>query len=468
MKRLLSIAGGVLGLLALGALAVILAFTFGGLRADVKPASQAFQSPIETPTQPPYLPPATPTPPAPPATPTVAPTPIPRCTFAARSAPAEPATPLETYHFSDPQVVLTHTGAVGIASWLPDSQHLFITQDIPNTNRNSIDIFNVRTGELITYAERVGNGGKPIWLPALRAMAYVTLVEEEHHEQRISYRPELWVSYGNSQQVERLALDALGLSLVAEPDGKHLWYFSRSDLNRPQQLNVETRTIQPAPLDLTSLRYLKPGLKWAMRDRSPTFRMVWQPDGSQIALYSQFWTFLLDTQTNQVCEFDLGEYISEAMDIPPWALETQWSPNGRYLAFITTGTLSAPFRRTELTILDMETGERRTLSPGLDIAPGRHYVTDMAWAPDSRYLAVLGTVRITETGSEKEGIFIVDVDQGESHQILSNYDFGGGLWGSQLAWDPSGSQLAVNCPTPEEGRLCIILVRPKGAQEEQP
>lgn len=95
-------------------------------------------------------------------------------------------------------------------------------------------------------------------------------------------------------------------------------------------------------------------------------------------------------------------------------------------------------------------------------------MTDMAWAPDSRYLAVLGTVRITETGSEKEGIFIVDVDQGEFHQILSNYDFGGGLWGSQLAWDPSGSQLAVNCPTPEEGRLCIILVRPKGAQEEQP
>ncbi len=61
MKRLLSIAGGLLGLLVLGALAVALALTFGGLRRDVKPASQAFQSPIETPTQPPYPPPELPT-----------------------------------------------------------------------------------------------------------------------------------------------------------------------------------------------------------------------------------------------------------------------------------------------------------------------------------------------------------------------------------------------------------------------
>ena len=109
MKRLLSIAGGLLGLLALGALVVALALTFGGLQKRAKQTSQVFQSPIKTPTQPPYPPPATPTPASPPATPTVAPTPIPRCTFAARPAPAEPATPLEAYQFSEPRVVLTHT-----------------------------------------------------------------------------------------------------------------------------------------------------------------------------------------------------------------------------------------------------------------------------------------------------------------------------------------------------------------------
>lgn len=93
MKRLLSIIGGLLGLLALGALAVALALTFGGLRRDVKPVFQAFQSPIETPTQPPYPPPATPTrPPIPTIPPTVtrAPKPLPSPT------PIPTATPVPT------------------------------------------------------------------------------------------------------------------------------------------------------------------------------------------------------------------------------------------------------------------------------------------------------------------------------------------------------------------------------------
>ncbi len=71
MRRLVNIAGGLLGLLALGALVVALALTFGGLQKEAKPVSQVFQSPIETPTQPPYPPPATPTRPL---TPTIPPT----------------------------------------------------------------------------------------------------------------------------------------------------------------------------------------------------------------------------------------------------------------------------------------------------------------------------------------------------------------------------------------------------------
>ena len=63
MKRAVNIIGGLLGSLALGALVVALALTFGELQKEAKPASQAFQSPIETPTQSPYPPPATQTPP---------------------------------------------------------------------------------------------------------------------------------------------------------------------------------------------------------------------------------------------------------------------------------------------------------------------------------------------------------------------------------------------------------------------
>ncbi|MBO9394957.1 hypothetical protein [Caldilinea sp.] len=450
MKRMFSIAGGLLGLLVLVGLAVVLAMTLDQLREGAQPGFQTFQSPIETPTLPPYPPPATPT---------VVPMPVPPCLFAGQPAPAEPGPPLEAYRFSEPRVVLTHTGAIGIASWLPNGQHLLITRDIPGTNRQFIETFNVRTGELNTYAEREGGSGKPVWLPALKAVAYITLMAEKDQEQPLIYHPELWLSYGDPQQVERLTSDISG-ALAVEPGGKRLWYFSRSEPDRPQVFDGESRVIQTVPWNVAAWKYPKPELEWAIRYRSPQFIMAWHPDGTQAVLYSQFWTFLLDVQTNQVCELTLGEY-TEAMEIPPWPLEAQWSPDGRYLAFITTGHLDLPFERTELTILDMATGERRTLSPGPDIEPGRHYVTDLAWAPDSRYLAVLGIVRMTEMGSEKAGVFIVDASTGEFQRIFPEHDFGGGLWFTQLAWDSTGSQLAVNCPTLEEGRLCIISVESK-------
>ncbi len=93
MKRLLNIVGGLLGLLVLIGLAVVLAMTFGGLRREAEPASQAFQSPIETPTQLPYPPPATPTHPSIPTLPptvTRAPKPSPS------PSPIPTATPIPT------------------------------------------------------------------------------------------------------------------------------------------------------------------------------------------------------------------------------------------------------------------------------------------------------------------------------------------------------------------------------------
>jgi Tol biopolymer transport system component len=368
-------------------------------------------------------------------------------------APAQSEYPLETYRFSEPRIALTHPGAIGIAGWLPDGQRLLITRDVPGTNRQTIDVLDVQTGELITYAEREGNSGKPVWLPALQAVAYLTLVAEKGEEQPIRYHPELWVSYGTPQQVERLTSDVWG-ALAVDPDGKRLWFFLRSEPDRLQVYDMETKSIQVAPLDLAPLRYLKPGLEWAVRDRSPEFKMVWRPDGSQAVFYSQFWTFLLDLKTGQWCELAVGDYNAEAMDIPPWPLQAQWSPNGRYVAFITTDSLQMPFRRTQLTVLDMETGERRTVSPGPDIEPGRHYVAGIAWAPNSQMLTVLATVEYRD-GATWEGLYLVEGVTGRSKPVLPHIVFPAGDAGWDLAWSPKGNFLAVTCLY---GPLCLVEV----------
>ncbi len=464
MKRILSIVSSLLGLLALGVLVAILVLTFRGLEGEVEPTFQSSPVAIETETSPSSSLPETLTPSSPPVTPTALATSVSLCTFAGHPATIEPGPSLDAFIFSEPEVVLTHTSAIGIAGWLPDGERLLITRDIPGTNRQSIETFNTRTGEIQVYAQREGANGKPVWLPTLRAVAYITLIERYH---------ELWISHGVSQLTERLVPNVWGPSLAVEPDGKHLWYFSRTNPDCPQRLNVETREAQLVSLDLASLRYPKyPKPIQSMLRPSP-FQIAQHPDGSQLVFYTQPWTFLFDKRTNQACEIDLGQ--SEPENMPIWAIETQWSPNGRYLALITTGSfpgqasgVGAALLHTNLMVLDTKTGDLRTLQIAPDINNGQHYVTDMSWAPDSRHLAVLGVVRITETGSEKEGAFVVDVSSGEFQRVLSGHELGGGLWGWQIAWSLSGSQLAVNCPTPEEGRLCIISVEPKDTREEQP
>lgn len=100
MRRLVNMVAGLLGLLIFGALAIAIALTFNGLRRGAELASQSFQSPIETPTQPPYPIPATPTrPPIPTIPPTVtrapkpspSPTPIPTATPVPTPLPLPPS-----------------------------------------------------------------------------------------------------------------------------------------------------------------------------------------------------------------------------------------------------------------------------------------------------------------------------------------------------------------------------------------
>ncbi|GIW89748.1 MAG: hypothetical protein KatS3mg109_0180 [Pirellulaceae bacterium] len=78
MRCLSSMSVRLFALLTLGTLAIVLVIAFGGLdRSASELTVQAFQSPIETPTQPPYPPPATPTLPPYPPPPTSAPSPTP-------------------------------------------------------------------------------------------------------------------------------------------------------------------------------------------------------------------------------------------------------------------------------------------------------------------------------------------------------------------------------------------------------
>jgi hypothetical protein len=470
MGRLRSITAGMLGLLALIAVVIALILTFGEMQRVAGPTPQAYplsieQGPLAAPTaqpgsrsipgtfQSPLPPPTAPGPPG-----------VPLCDFTASPEPDSFGPPLDAFVFSQPQIVMTHKAAIGIASPLPDRESLLITRDVPGTDRQTIEVFNIRTGESRVYAERTGNNGKPVWLPALEAIAYSTLVGQQY---------ELRISQGDAKQTERVAPRVEGLSLAAGPEGRRLLYLPGPTSNRPEVWDGANRSTEDLHVNLDQWKYPKYPEDVQSTFAPSTFQVAWRPDGSQLVFYTLPWTFLFDIETNQVCEIDLGPFRDETVKaMPIWALEAKWSPDGRYLALITTDTVpgqasgtGAAILATELTIVDMKTGMLRNLQPTSDISPGQHYVTDLAWSPDSHNVAILGIVGLDEMGSEEAGVFILEAGTGKLQQGPSDYDLGGGLWGWQLAWSVDDSQLIVACPTQEEGSLCAISLKLKDVPE---
>lgn len=442
MRRLMNVAGGLFGVLVFGALAIALVLTSRGSGRSVGSAPQAFQSPVEMSTPPPYPPPATPTPPGSPSTPTAAPTPIPRCTFVASPASLEPGLPLEAYQFFEPKIVLTHPAAIGIAGWLPDGQHLLITRQLPDQSREYIEVFNISTSELQRYGERHSLPGKPVWLAALQAVAFADVLPDK--------QVVLQIRRGETAPIGPSVSGLADSFLAASPDGQAV-VFHQAVTHQPEVLDVvqAQRQIFPA-LPLTPWQELS---VLGQQYGPEPYQAVWSLSGNQIAFYNDTGLYLVDWPSGKICEVDLGFEEGETRYGKRWAFYAQWAPNGRYLALLTTiGDL--PLKFSDLTILDTFTGKQSLISPPAYINSGHYYVQDMAWAPNSQVLAILATVAHRD-GTTWEGLYLVDGEAGRTKHMLPHIVFPAGDAGWNLAWSPNGNFLVVTCLY---GPLCLIEV----------
>jgi hypothetical protein len=345
---------------------------------------------------------------------------------------------LDDYIFGEPKVVLTHTAAIGIARWLPDGERLLIVRSISGKPREYVETFNVRTGELRRYGERHSNSAKPVWLEAYDAVAYDDLLLEEK-------RAELIISFGESEEKERAASHLYSSHIAADVSGQRLVFFAEPQCNRLSVFDVAQEKGEVLPLTLPSLEDLvasgQPYLPMS-------YQIAWQPRTNLLAIYNNIVFFLADLDTRQPQEIDLGiKSVYESDKI--WAFQAEWSPDGRYLA-LGTSAGDLPLEFTDPTILDTATGELHTIDLGL-----RHNVHDFAWAPNSRHLIVMGYTHIQE-GYASLGLFLVDVLTGKFRRVLPDYEAGTGAWG--LDWSMDGKTIALECPTWEEGRICLSLV----------
>lgn len=439
MRERLSLTGTLLAVIALAVLTIVIVLALGGQPAQprpiVQPIAQMQRSPIQTPT-----------PAAPASTPTALPTSLPLCDFPAAAPPPESKKSIDNYIYSEPQVVLTHTAAIGIAGWLPDSQRVLITRDVPGQARQSIETFDVKRGELVQYTERYGFPTKPVWLPAEQGVAFADVTADNQTVIRISRGPD--------KSVEDIANGLASAYVTASPDGRQLLFFPEGGRERPATIEIDQTRQELFSFQLPL--FSPEELHAVGQSFGPDpYQTAWNPQGNRIAFYNDTGFYLTERTTGQICAIDLGRVIDGTVTKwLRWAYYAQWSPNGRYVAMLTTaGDLPVSF--SDLTILDAFTGETRSFQLETSIYPSQYFVSDLAWNYNNRDLAIRAVVD-AQDGVMYEALYLVDVVSGKQIRVAPNAKFAGGDWGWNLAWAQNGQALVTSCPTAIEGRLCLV------------
>jgi Tol biopolymer transport system component len=258
---------------------------------------------------------------------------------------------------------------------------------------------------------------------------------------------ELWVSYGDPETVQMLSDNPSQLPFAIKPGGSDMLYLSDKEISK---LDKSLKKPSSAPFDSIQWDYAKE----RRSDKSVSYNMAWQPGTSLVFLYSEGamqgggYTFILNADTGQVCELDLGG----------WAKEARWSSDGRYLAFISVKDYAFLYPRSELALLDITTGNLTMYNVTPREIPGQHYVRDFTWAPDNHHLLAIGEIYTSSDNQSETGLYLVDSVSGQSINIAPAYELHTNSPQS-LALSPDGSNLVFRCPTMRLDQICFISVQ---------
>lgn len=349
------------------------------------------------------------------------------------------ALPLESLTLSEPRIIFQSKKEVGIAGWLPDSEQLLVAQDTENGHQ-AIGTINAQTGDFTIYATRDGTI-KPVWIDELKAVAYTTIVDRH---------AELWITDGaqNSSVINK-SVDSLSFS----SDGRRLFFISPDFGKQPQIWDTRTKTAVSGGPDLASFQYSKfsPIVDSIAKTRTLIIRP--QPFGSKIVYFNNPWLFLEDQTDKQVCEINLGQIGG----IPVSVLNAKWSPNGQYLALITTAKLPEELVTfNSIVILDTITGKQYT--PPVEVP----IIFDLSWSGNSMYIAILA--EIPGRNILQGNLYLFGIKEPDRIIKISDQLFGGGIgddW--QLSWSPDNQRIAIKCsvwqevePLVFQDQICII------------
>lgn len=341
---------------------------------------------------------------------------------------------LDQIHFGEPKVVLTDTLGLRIVGWISNIEVLIQRDTAPGGNGSVIEVFNVKT-QAVRHLTEGHFSGRPVWNPAQRAVVYLQYDEVRRQ------RDLTWHSL-DARESQRLASDVV-LPIVLVDEGKGAVAYSPNEkalVGRLADLKTQKRRLSFSP--------------YAMRIPTPYewfYRTAVSPDGKWQVVYNCEHFLLVNSEDGAIKELDLGTEIIEGRPFPRWALDAQWSQDGRQLAVASTFGDFLP-RITRLLVLDPweEKAHEIGRPPGI--------LSEVDWAPDGRHLLVSGLEVIGE-GTFLPRMWLVDVKMGRIRDlnlpVARSEDPRGGV-----AWSPDGKHFLFYCrpKSASKSALCLASV----------
>jgi hypothetical protein len=359
-------------------------------------------------------------------TPTPAPSPTPTPTF-------EPLSdkPIMGFVFKPPQEVpnTQYPDGFDIVDWLPDS-----SEEVLLHGARTLETVNISNGTVKRYAQvkAPGNIFQPIWLREVQGVVYLSSDAQTD-------KTDLWL--GQAGGKTEILLSDVDAPLIPLQKGLGVIIYDKKG-KALKSISPDKQNLKPAPQSAT--------LPFPQKEAGKLLNTAYQPEEDWGAYYNYYEFWLVNSMTGEVRPIDLGgdEFA------PLWAMEAKWSPDGQKLALIVTqGPPSIHF--SDLYILEWPAGTLRKIEDTFT------YVTDIAWAPDSKHL-LLEAVIDQKDGMDVNALYITDVSTpSDSLPVPIPIEGLGSNFGGGLSWSTDGQAVLVKYANDLSVALYKIEVTPQ-------
>ncbi len=337
---------------------------------------------------------------------------------------------LESYIFNSPYIAFKSDLSFELAQWLPDSTSLLVTYAIGGqSSKEEIAVIDLLKNELRNYSVRNYNPSFPVLSDSTNSIVFTNKTDSQNYGLfSIPLQP---TGVTNVTSLATLQSEYL-ISIVG---GKLLGF----SLNTKRVISIlQTDNLQSQPQEIP--------FSWSSkRSGLQPSQLAWNEFLNMVAINNPTGLFFLDIGSGLVCSVDLGKFDEEVL----WPYYAKWSPDGRYLAMLTTIGSTPIHTYMDLRILDVSTGIVSSISL-INNFDYTHYFIDISWAPDGRTLATL-----KEVDNKDVGLYLVDATTGKILRVLNDYPFHAGDIGRNIDWSPDGKRIAFNCLN---GPLCTTEI----------